>query len=184
MEILFVTGNPKKFSEVDNSISNKVILNQIDLGLDELQTNSLEEISKHKALQAFQKIWKPLIVEDTWLIFDAYDNFPWAFTKFMYQSLWFEGLQKLLDNKNNSARFKTVLSYADKNWDIKQFIGEIEWTIKFDWNLTGEIHMPYNYIFHPENSEVPAIKMYDEWKYNNHRSRAVQNFNEFINNLI
>ncbi len=40
--------------------------------------------------------------------------------------------------------------------------------------------MPYNHIFYPENSEVPAIMIYEQRTQDNHRQRAVKAFNKWI----
>ena len=76
MEIGFITGNPKKFSEIASNISPKVQLTQIKIDLIEPQTLSLSEISAHKAKQAFAIANKPVIVEDSGAFFDAYNEFP------------------------------------------------------------------------------------------------------------
>ena len=42
----------------------------------EIQSNSLDEIAKQKAKDAYRKIVRPLIVEDTGLFIDSLSGFP------------------------------------------------------------------------------------------------------------
>ena len=184
MEIGFITGNPKKFSEIASNISPKVQLIQIKIDLIEPQTLSLSEISAHKAIQAFAIANKPVIVEDSGAFFDAYNEFPWAFTKFIFSQLGIQWLKKLLDGVN-TGKFVTILSYMDETLaEPLQFIGEISGKFAFDhikWEIDS--HFPYNHIFYPEDSSVPAIDIYEQWTKDNHRQRAVGKFNEWIESL-
>lgn len=183
-KISFITGNPKKFSEVAKNISPKIILEQLNIDLIEPQILSLREISAYKAKQAFEIAKKPVIVEDSGAFFDTYNEFPWAFTKFIFNQLGIEGLKKVL-HKSNTGKFVTILSYMDDTlWEPLQFIWEITGKFAFDhiqWKI--DHHMPYNHIFYPETSQVPAIMIYEQRTQDNHRQRAVKVFNEWIENL-
>jgi len=180
-KINFITGNPKKFSEVVKNISPKVTLEQLNIDLIEPQCLSLREISSYKAKQAFEIAKKPVIVEDSGTFFDAYNEFPGAFTKFTFNQLGIEGLKKVLQ-ASNKGKFVTILSYMDESLsEPLQFIGEITGKFAFD-HIQWEIdhHMPYNHIFYPETSEVPAIMIYEQRTQDNHRQRAVKAFNKWI----
>ncbi len=183
-KIGFITGNPKKFSEVAKNISSKIILEQLSIDLIKPQCLSLWEISANKAKQAFEITKKPVIVEDSGAFFDAYNEFPEAFTKFIFNQLGIEGLKKILQ-ESNTGKFVTILSYMnDTLSEPLQFIGEITGKFAFD-HIQWEIdhHMPYNHIFYPENSEVPAIMIYEQRTQDNHRQRAVKAFNKRIESL-
>ncbi len=85
MELIFVTGNAKKYSEVKRMILPEITLLQEDVDVDEIQTRSLHKISADKAMKAFEKLKKPLIVEDTGCYMGDYDEFPGALSKFVYE---------------------------------------------------------------------------------------------------
>ena len=62
MELYFVTGNKRKIREFEEILGIK--LKHADIELDELQETDSEKVSEHKARQAFDKLKKPVIVND------------------------------------------------------------------------------------------------------------------------
>src|SRR3989338_1739465 len=90
-EILFASGNRHKADEAKKIFSLYGIrIKWAKISLLEPDFESLREISEHKALDAFRKLDKPAIVEDTGIYFSAYKNFPGQYAKRMFLSLGFE----------------------------------------------------------------------------------------------
>ena len=78
-EVCFITGNDKKFNEIKANLLWDIKLIQHDLDIPEIQTTSIEEISKDKALKAFAELKKPLIVD----VMDNFFNSSWYFFRYL-----------------------------------------------------------------------------------------------------
>lgn len=62
--ITFVTGNAGKFATAREHLESLgVELEQMTLDLDEIQSNSVQEVALHKAQQAFRTLRRPVIIE-------------------------------------------------------------------------------------------------------------------------
>ncbi|KAK4621904.1 Inosine triphosphate pyrophosphatase [Fulvia fulva] len=75
-ELNFITGNANKLAEVQAILSaTPVKLQSQNIDLPELQ-GTIEEISTDKAKRAAEAINGPVLVEDTCLCFDAFNELP------------------------------------------------------------------------------------------------------------
>ena len=72
--ITFITGNKKKADYLAKYLGLEVLHEKVDL--DELQSLDLREIVEHKVRQAYEKVGKPVIVEDVSLTFTALGRLP------------------------------------------------------------------------------------------------------------
>lgn len=151
--LYLVTSNKNKLREFEQILGLK--LNHIDLDLDEIQAAEPEDVVEHKVRQAFRKIKKPVIVEDTGLYFEAWNGLPGALIKLFGQIVGYQNLPKLL-KKNRRARAKTVIGYFDgKNY--KNFIGEIKGTISH--SPKGKNNFGWDIIFIPKGSKRTFAQM-------------------------
>ena len=79
MQVIVATGNKDKYDEIAKTLSEFGIkARKADISVDEVGSN-LEEIVVDKAKKAFSQLKTPLIVDDTGVFFEAYDDFPGAF---------------------------------------------------------------------------------------------------------
>ncbi|NHI04014.1 Xanthosine/inosine triphosphate pyrophosphatase [Candidatus Nitrosotalea sp. TS] len=63
--LFFVSSNKNKFKEASTILSGfGISIEFFKCKLQEIQTNSLEEVAQHKARQAFSFCSKPVIIED------------------------------------------------------------------------------------------------------------------------
>ena len=113
-DLYFVSSNTHKFKEA------KKILNDfgINIGffnykLEEIQSNSLVEIAKNKARQAFLKCKKPVIVEDDGLFIESLNGFPGPYSSYVFKTLGNRGILQLLKQKRK-AKFVSIISFCDK----------------------------------------------------------------------
>ncbi len=113
-DLFFASSNIHKFQEA------KKILDDfgINLGfykceLEEIQSSSLQEIAKNKALQAFQKCKKPIIVEDDGLFIDSLNGFPGPYSSYVFKTIGNKGILKLV-KQNRKAKFVSLISFYDK----------------------------------------------------------------------
>ena len=176
--ILVVTSNEDKFKEISLVLNKqKIKTKRIDLDFPEYGEN-IQEVAKNKAKEAFKRVKKPLLVEDTAIFFNAYKDFPGIYAKRIYKSLGLIGLIKLLENKSRKAYFQTVICYFDGK-RTKTFSGKLHGTI------VKEIHtdkfrrekFPYDRIFIENKYKKPVSLLHMEEKIKiSHRAIAAKKF--------
>jgi len=180
-EISFITGNKSKFKEAEEIMKEiNVKLTQEDLKFNEVRSTDQEKVVIEKARNAFNALKKPVITDDTAIYFSAYNKFPGTYTNYVFESLGFEGILRLLKGKSRKAYFKTILCYKDKKTE-KIFSGIWEGTISP--NVKGNFNpdWQYNGIFVPKGSKkfLSQISIEERAK-NSHRKKA---FNKLIKEL-
>lgn len=188
MKITFITWNKWKLKEIQTNISSRINLVSQDIDIMEIQSQNLEEISKNKAKQAFEKIWEAVLVDDTGVFFNYYPDFPWAFAKFVYKSLWKDWIKKLFDwVQDNTWSMQTAISYMD--WNLSEpvcFLWIAEW--KFETHHLDQVpndSLPYNYIFVPNWYTQTVTENYEYWQKNlSQRKKAIEKFNKWISKFI
>ena len=76
-EVFFASSNEHKFEEAQRILSTLgVNIKLFKTTLEEIQSNSLNEIAKRKAIDAFTKIQKPILIEDDGLFINSLNGFP------------------------------------------------------------------------------------------------------------
>ncbi len=71
-----------------------------------------EEIAKEKAVIAFNKINKPVLVEDTSLGFNAYKGLPGPYIKWFLKAIAPEGLAKMVQPFEDKTGFaQCIIAY-------------------------------------------------------------------------
>ena len=178
-KIHFITGNKSKFKEAKLILSD-ITLIQKDLKLTEPKTLNQEEVVLEKAKQAFKKLRKPVLVDDTGIYFEEFKSFPGTYTKTLFKAIGFKGVERLLKNANRKAHFKTLLCYKDKK-TTKIFEGI--WKGKIISNISKMFNpdWEYNSIFIPKNFKKPLSEIsLEERAKHSHRKKA---FNSFIKYL-
>lgn len=110
MRITFATGNQHKADKSAQLLGRDLDHEKIDL--DELQTTNLTELVEHKVRQAYEKLQKPVIVDDYGLGFDVLSGLPGPFTKFFIEvENGLENLCRMLDTLP-TRRARTVCAIA------------------------------------------------------------------------
>ena len=97
-ELFFVSSNNHKFTEAQRILSNLGLeISLFKTTLEEIQSNSLSEIAKRKALDAYSKVQKPVIIEDDGLFIDSLDGFPGPYSSYAYDTIGNKGIMNLLE---------------------------------------------------------------------------------------
>jgi len=178
--VYFVTSNKSKFQEAKKILDNPVKLVRKDLNLTEPKTLSQEDVFLEKARQAYSKLKKPVLVDDTGIYFEAYNDFPGTYTKALFKSLGFKGVERLLEGRNRKAYFKTLLCYKDKQ-TTTIFSGVWKGRIVKDVSKMFNPDWQYNSIFIPEGFKKPLSEIPLETRAKqSHRLKALQKFERFI----
>ena len=162
--ITFITGNQKKADYLTKYLWFPV--EHIKLDLDEIQSLDNQKIVEHKARQAYNKIWKPILVEDVWMRFSHLWLLPWPFIKFFLEELSPDRLCAMIPKwADRSAVGYCWFGYYDGNqfeyfeWSIKGHIPEKPWYDNgFGWD---RIFIPEWYsLVRSELSEKDYEKVY------------------------
>ncbi|MDO8490347.1 MAG: non-canonical purine NTP pyrophosphatase [bacterium] len=109
--VVFITGNQGKADYLASYLGYPV--DHVKLDLDEIQSLDLHEIVRYKVRQAYEKVQKPVLVEDVSLEFFALGKLPGTFIRWFVDELSLEGLCSLLDGKDRSAAARCVFGYFD-----------------------------------------------------------------------
>ena len=140
----------------------------------EIQSNSLDEIAKQKARDAYRQIGRPLIVEDTGLFIDSLRGFPGPYSSYILGTLGNQGILDLLLNRTSRvALFRSIVAYMDDNCNMV-FSGDTRGTISDRITKGG---WGYDPIFIPEDSSVSYGQMRITDKIAiSHRTKALNKF--------
>ena len=154
MELLFVTGNNKKIKSAKNILEkNNIFIKQTSLDLKEIQSDTIEEVAIEKAIVAYQKLQKPLIINDSNLVIESLNGFPGVYAKYVEKTLGDKGILKLLEDVNNrKASYVDVLVYIDK-YGYQVFKSEVKGSISKE-SFKGDFY-PFDKIFIKDNMEYP-----------------------------
>jgi XTP/dITP diphosphohydrolase len=147
--LALVSGNRHKFDEIKKKLESFGIrLEWIKANLKEGK-GSLEKTAVSKARQAFAIVKAPVIAEDTGVFFEAFENWPGAKAKRVFEKIGFGGLLRKIAGKSRKARFETIICFTADGKKFKCFKGVFRGTI------CGEVHdlkkdvLPYEKIFIP-----------------------------------
>ncbi len=161
--IVFISGNEGKRKEVEEILgTEKYCIINIDLDVPELQTISVEEVTKEKIKCAYELLKKNfsevikkfakkgvkvdnlndviVICEDTGLYIDDMNKFPGALIKFYLGTIGINGIIK--SNGNSKAKAQTVIGIIKYGKIMKPIAGnrngkianKVEGTSGFGWD--------------------------------------------------
>lgn len=175
-KIIFVTGNMNKLREAKKILSDFDIVNHV-LEISELQDNP-EEIVKDKARKAYEKLKKPLFVEDTSLCLRALEGLPGPYISEFLTKIGPEKIAKMLDGfEDKSATAICLVAYCDGN-EPEVFEGLEKGTIT---KPKGENNFGWDCIFIPEGYNQTYAELTEEEKNKvSHRYKALKLLKEYL----
>ncbi len=155
MKITFITGNQDKADYLARHLGFHI--DHVKIDLDEIQSLSLEEVARHKAVQAYDYLQTPVLVEDVGLSCAALNGLPGPFIKWFASALGHEKLCHLLDPfDDRSAVAVCVFAYYDGK-EIVTFEGSLRGTIADE--PRGSHGFGWDPIFIPEGYEITRAEM-------------------------
>lgn len=180
VSICIVSHNEGKIKEIQAVLNDfNIKLKKCNVEKIEIQDNDIDKIAIFAALNAYQIIKEPLLVDDSALYIRSLNNFPGAYTSFVFQTIGIKGILKLMEGVNDRyAIFKTSLVYVDEK-GYKLFNGIVEGNIAFE--PRGNKGFGFDPIFIPLNSNKTFSEMDIEEKNKySHRSMATYKFAKWI----
>ncbi|MBN2142817.1 RdgB/HAM1 family non-canonical purine NTP pyrophosphatase [Candidatus Woesearchaeota archaeon] len=176
-KIYFVTGNINKLEEIKKILSD-FDLEQIDLDLPELQGEP-EDIAMEKARIACERTGKTVFVDDTCLVFEAWNGLPGPYVKHFLDKLGVPGLYKMLEPYDNKRAYaQATIGYCAPGKEPLAFIGRVDGSIV---PPAGESGFRFDKIFKPDGHDRRFSEMTMEEKNEiSHRRRSAEAFKEWL----
>ena len=175
----FATWNENKLKEAREILWINIEKAEV-WDLDEIQTVDVEYLIKHKAKSAYDIVWEPVLVEDTWLHFEWWNSLPWALIKRFLDTNWIEWILKMLEGfENRKAKSICYVWYYD--WkDYHMVSWECKWKIAK--NIMWESWFWWDPIFIPNWYQKSFAQMTKEEKNAiSHRWNAFRKLKELFN---
>ena len=115
MKVIFTTTNKYKIQAAESVLSKYGIeVVGKDVEVDEIQSDSPEEVILDKVKKCYKIVKKPLIAMDSGLFIEDLGGFPGVYTKSAIKTIGEDGLIKLTkDFKNNKAYVQRMIGYTD-----------------------------------------------------------------------
>jgi XTP/dITP diphosphohydrolase len=181
--VWFLSSNNEKIIEIQKHLINFGIdVRGRQADIIEKEMGSHEEIAKEKARDATAMVGEPAIVEDTGLYLGAYGDFPGIHAKFIANTIGLEGILKLLEGKERSAFFKTVVGYCEPGGAPMSFEGVCKGSISEEVRKPVLAKVPYDSFFIPDGEQRTFSQMTKEEKAKySHRAKAVEAFAIWFN---
>lgn len=166
---LLVTGNPGKLEEARRIFAGE--LRSLDIDLPEIQSLDLEEVVRAKGEEAWRRVGRPLIVEETGLELAALNGFPGPLVKWMLAAIGPEGLAKIaLTWGDARTTARCLLFYLDGEREV---LAEGVCTGNLVLPARGKRGFGWDPVFQPEGSDKTFGELSGELKDRlGHRGRA------------
>ncbi len=182
--VFFATGNINKFNEARSILSGYgFAVAMLRVKGDEMQSDSLKEIAKTSAVNAFKRSRLPIFVEDAGLFIDVLSGFPGPYAAYVYKTIHNSGILRLMENvADRQARFQSVIAYCDETLrEPKCFDGESKGEITTtERRQQGKSAFGFDPIFQPVRSCKTFAEMTIEEKNGfSHRAMAIRKFAEW-----
>src|SRR5438270_10339025 len=110
--IYLVTGNNHKLEEYGRLLPTDFPIEAVALDLDEIQSFDPKVIVEDKARRAYEKLGKPVIVEDVSAGLEGLHGLPGPFIKYFEQQLGQDAMHQIAP-KNKRASISCTLAYFD-----------------------------------------------------------------------
>lgn len=168
---IFVTGRAEKAQEAERL---GFRLERMHLDLNEPQALDPSEVVESKVRDAFSKLARPVIVEDSGLAIHAWGGFPGALVKWLERSAGLEAMARMLDGfPDRSATAACVVAYFDGQ-RLVQARGEVAGAIAG--SPRGGGGFGWDGLFIPDGAGRTFAQMTGEEKDRvSHRRRAWEN---------
>lgn len=121
-----VTTSPDKLAEINEILGTNHKVSNLDIP--EIQSLDLNEVITHKAKEAYQKLKKPVLVEDVSFEIKALKGLPGTFIKFFLKTLGTEGTVDLINGQDTTTKVTTAAAIFDGK-NLKIFKGTVYGTL-------------------------------------------------------
>ncbi len=171
-ELVFASSNKNKYKEAGQILRQFGIrLKFYNFSPTEIQSDLIHKIAIKKALDAYARCKKPVIVEDVGLFVKSLGGFPGPYSSYVYKTIGNRGVISLI-KRNRSAQFLSVIAYCDHKKRPVAFEGITNGSISTKPKGGG---WGYDPIFIPKGRNKTYGQISDKNQIS-HRYRALENF--------
>ena len=175
----FVTGNLNKVREVSEILDLTLESVQVE-GLFEIQSPDIDAVVRHKAEQAYSILECPVMVEDSGLVFHAWNGLPGALVKWFEETVNCDGMLKMVEGCNDRGATAICCFAVYDSKVMKITRGEVNGTLAS--NIRGSNGFGWDVIFIPEGYEETYGEMAAKEKNAiSHRKRALEKLKQELN---
>ena len=177
-QLKFITSNADKVREASKILNCQ--LEQVStLMIHEIQTYDINKIVEHKARQAYEELKCPVLVEDSGLIFAAWNGLPGALVKWFEISVGCEGVLKMLEGFENREAFAVCMVAVFNGDEMCVTKGEVRGKISY--SVRGENGFGWDTIFIPDRHDRTFAEMsFSEKNTISHRRQAFEELKKKI----
>jgi non-canonical purine NTP pyrophosphatase (RdgB/HAM1 family) len=159
-KITMVTGNLNKAKEIEAVTGASV--ETVDLDVKEIQSLSVAEVAREKALAAYRQLGVPVFVDDTGMSIAALGGLPGALVFWFLDAIGLDGILRLMrDTEDRRASVSTCIAYCEGS-NAQLFEGVVDGTISTE--IRGTNGFGYDPIFIPHGQSKTYAEMTAEEK--------------------
>lgn len=179
-KIYYATGNSDKYETVFCYLEKNaphIELRPHTQDLIEIQSYDQKEVALEKARQAWNLLQEPVLVDDSGVYFEKYNEFPGVLTKYVFKGIGLEGLWKLIEpGEKATFRLHLIYWYAPEKYEI--FVGECAGTVTKQKKFLGTPQFPYDTLFIPDGSDktYAELRQSGEHEVYDYRIGALKKF--------
>lgn len=179
LKIRFISSNEFKVNEAKAILEGgHVEVIQLNIKLEEIQSEDTAKLVKDKALKAFSNIGRPLFVEHTGLYLSYMNGLPGGLTQIFWDNLEADRFSELFGQKPETAVIaKTTIGYIDGR-QFHLFEGEISGNISPE--PRGNKDFQWDCVFVPKGYDKTFAELGDIKNEISMRKLALDKFAEFL----
>nr|AIF07273.1 RdgB/HAM1 family non-canonical purine NTP pyrophosphatase (rdgB) [uncultured marine thaumarchaeote KM3_201_G04] len=176
-DVLFASSNTHKYKEAEKILAEfDIELGFFQTELIEIQDDSLSKIALQKALNAYEKCKKPVIVEDDGLFIESLYGFPGPYSSYIFNTIGNNGILKLIGD-NRDAQFVAIIAFCDSSNEPTLFESSVPGTISKNIQDGG---WGYDPIFIPKTQNKTYAELTNKNKLS-HRYESLKKFAIWFN---
>jgi XTP/dITP diphosphohydrolase len=176
VKLAVVTSNPHKAREVAAYFRGELEIEHVNLECPEFRHSDVGEIAREKARFAYERLKRPLIVDDTAFSVKALHGFPGPYAAYVLDTIGYQGILRLLEEgEERDASFTTAIAYVDEE-GIRIFTGRIDGVITR--SPRGREGFGYDPIFEVDGRTLAELSIGEKSRVS-HRARALGAFGEW-----
>ncbi len=155
-----VTGNKRKAAEI--AAITGLTAESVELDIPEIQSLDVEIVAKEKALAAYARLHRPVVVDDTGMVIDALGGLPGALVAWFLDKLGAQGILNLVrGNSERGCSVMTCIGFADEGGAVT-FVGTVKGRLAEQ--VQGDHGFGYDSIFIPDGQDRTYAQMTAEEK--------------------
>lgn len=178
MTLTFVTSSADKYREVQAILG--LPLERVDLDLPEWQGLDVLFLAQGKAKEAFSRLGRPVLVEDTSLELTALGGFPGPLVKWLLKAAGAHALPKILEGFSDKTALAKTAAVAFDGKDLVSALGVVRGTIVHE--PRGRHGFGWDVVFAPDQAggKTYAELSLEEKNRFSHRAQALRSLRQAL----